>query len=51
MSIIYAVVARNASVLSEHSLSGVSGNFGDIARTLLKKLPMLDGRSSYVHEK
>ncbi len=49
MSIIYSVVARGAVVLAEYSNS--TGNFMQITRRILDKIPQQDGKMSYVYDK
>ena len=49
MSIIYTVVARGSTVLAEYSSS--SGNFTQISRRILEKIPQQDGKMSYVYDK
>ena len=49
MPIIYAVVARATTVLAEYSSS--TGNFTQITRRILEKIPQQDGKMSYVYDK
>ena len=49
MTILYALVSRGKTVLSEHT--SVSGNFPTITRVLLAKIPSgVDGKMSYVYD-
>jgi len=49
MSIIYSIVARGSTVLAEYSNS--TGNFTQITRRILDKIPQQDGKMSYVYDK
>jgi len=49
MSIIYTIVARGSVVLAEFSNS--TGNFTQITRRILDKIPQQDGKMSYVYDK
>jgi len=49
MSIIYSIVARGSTVLAEYSSS--TGNFTQITRRILDKIPQQDGKMSYVYDK
>jgi len=49
MSIIYTIVARGSVVLAEYSSS--TGNFTQITRRILDKIPQQDGKMSYVYDK
>ena len=49
MSIIYTIVARGALVLAEYS--STTGNFTQISRRILEKIPQQDGKMSYVYDK
>lgn len=51
MAMIYALVARGTDVLAEYTSSGLTGNFSQVTRVLLKKIPNEDGRLSYVYDK
>jgi len=46
--IVYAVVARGTVVLAEYTYT--SGNFPTITRVLLSKIPMDDGRMTYIYD-
>ena len=48
MPIIYALVAHGATVLAEYS--GSSGNFIQITRRILEKIPVQDGKGSYHYQ-
>ena len=47
MSILYALVARKRDVLVE--FTSAAGNFPTVTRILLTKIPMQDGRMSYLY--
>ena len=49
MPIIYALVARGSNVLAEYSSS--TGNFTQITRRILEKIPQQDGKMSYVYDR
>jgi len=49
MPILYALVARGTDVLAE--FSGTTGNFQQISRRILEKLPTTDARMSYVYDR
>mmetsp|Transcript_3632 Transcript_3632/g.5668 ORF Transcript_3632/g.5668 Transcript_3632/m.5668 type:complete len:218 (-) Transcript_3632:1525-2178(-) len=49
MPILYALVARQKSVLAEYTSS--SGNFPTVTRVLLSKIPEQDSKMSYVYDK
>jgi hypothetical protein len=49
MPILYALVARQKSVLTEFTSS--SGNFPTVTRVLLAKIPEHDSKMSYVYDK
>ena len=46
---VYGLVAREKTVLAEYTAS--SGNFPQVTRVLLAKIPTTDGRMSYVYDK
>lgn len=48
MPIVYALVARQKTVLAEYTSS--SGNFPTVTRVLLAKIPVNDSRMSYVYD-
>lgn len=48
MPILYSLIARGSTVLSEHTTSG--GNFPTITRVLLNKIKDEDGRMSYIYD-
>jgi len=48
-SIIYALVARGTTILTEHSTR--SGNYTKVVKRILEKIPPQDGRMSYVFER
>lgn len=48
MTILYALVGRGKTVLAEYTFT--SGNFPTITRVLLAKIPMEDGKMSYVYD-
>ena len=49
MPIIYGLVARGSTVLAEYSSS--TGNFTQITRRILEKIPQQDGKMSYVYDR
>ena len=49
MPIIYAVVARGSTVLAEYSAS--TGNFKDITKNILNRIPPQDSKMSYTYDK
>ncbi|KAA6386700.1 MAG: putative Vesicle-associated membrane protein 7B [Streblomastix strix] len=49
MPIIYSLISRGTIVLSEHSTT--TGNFSQIARTILQKIPQADSKQSYIYER
>ena len=48
MSIVYALVSREKTVLAEYT--STSGNFPTVTRVLLGKIPPQDGKMSYVYD-
>eukprot|EP00563_Minutocellus_polymorphus_P019119 CAMPEP_0197721102 /NCGR_PEP_ID=MMETSP1434-20131217/4264_1 /TAXON_ID=265543 /ORGANISM="Minutocellus polymorphus, Strain CCMP3303" /LENGTH=185 /DNA_ID=CAMNT_0043306059 /DNA_START=23 /DNA_END=577 /DNA_ORIENTATION=- len=48
MTIVYALVSRQKTVLAEHT--STSGNFPTVTRVLLAKIPPTDGRMTYVYD-
>lgn len=48
MTIVYALVSRQKTVLAEHTAT--SGNFPTVTRVLLSKIPTVDGKMSYVYD-
>lgn len=49
MPLIYSLISRGKTVLAEYTDS--SGNFPTVTRVLLAKIPLEDGRMSYVYNK
>uniref|UniRef100_H3HDS6 Bromo domain-containing protein n=1 Tax=Phytophthora ramorum TaxID=164328 RepID=H3HDS6_PHYRM len=49
MPIVYALVSREKTVLAEYTAT--SGNFPTVTRVLLAKIPVADGRMSYVYDR
>lgn len=49
--IIYSLVANGTSVLAEYTGAGLSGNFSQVTRVLLKKIPEGDSKLSYTYDK
>ncbi|CDH58873.1 vesicle-associated membrane protein 714 [Lichtheimia corymbifera JMRC:FSU:9682] len=47
MSLIYAVVANGATVLTEHTNS--NGNFGQVTQAILEKIPPTNSKLTYVY--
>lgn len=50
MTLVYALVSRQKTVLAEHTATSVSGNFPTVTRVLLSKIPPVDGRMTYVYD-
>ncbi|KAI8053730.1 synaptobrevin domain-containing protein [Syncephalis plumigaleata] len=49
MSIIYALVARSATILAEHTSS--NGNFTTVTQHILEKIPEEDSKLTYVYDR
>jgi len=49
MPLFYALVSRSCEVLAEHTDPAHRGNFALVTRTLLRKIPGVDGRMSYIY--
>lgn len=49
MPIIYSIVARGTTVLAE--FSAAQGNFAEVTRRILEKIPAQDSKMSYVYDK
>ncbi len=49
MPIIYSVVARGNTVLAEYA--SARGNFDQVARKILQKIPTQNNKMSYTHER
>jgi len=50
MTVVYALVSRQKTVLAEHTSTSVTGNFPTVTRVLLSKIPAVDGRMSYEYD-
>eukprot|EP00985_Skeletonema_marinoi_P023481 scaffold15698_cov154-Skeletonema_marinoi.AAC.17 len=50
MTIVYALVSRQKTVLAEHTTASVTGNFPTVTRVLLAKIPPSDGRMIYNYD-
>eukprot|EP00586_Coscinodiscus_wailesii_P021982 CAMPEP_0172496982 /NCGR_PEP_ID=MMETSP1066-20121228/94726_1 /TAXON_ID=671091 /ORGANISM="Coscinodiscus wailesii, Strain CCMP2513" /LENGTH=222 /DNA_ID=CAMNT_0013269549 /DNA_START=198 /DNA_END=866 /DNA_ORIENTATION=+ len=50
MTIVYALVSRQKTVLAEHTSTSATGNFPTVTRVLLAKIPTVDGKMSYVYD-
>mmetsp|Transcript_5365 Transcript_5365/g.6530 ORF Transcript_5365/g.6530 Transcript_5365/m.6530 type:complete len:227 (-) Transcript_5365:284-964(-) len=50
MTIVYALVSRQKTVLAEYTATSATGNFPTVTRVLLSKIPTQDGRMSYVYD-
>jgi len=50
MTILYALVSREKTVLAEHTTTSASGNFPTVTRVLLAKIPAQDGKMTYVYD-
>jgi vesicle-associated membrane protein 7 len=49
MPIIYSLVGRGSIVLCEYSTN--KGNFTQVARTIMQKVPQTNSKMSYIYEK
>lgn len=50
MTIIYALVSREKTVLAEYTATSASGNFATVTRVLLDKIPRTDGKMVYNYD-
>jgi len=50
MTIVYALVSREKTVLSEYTAQTATGNFPTVTRVLLAKIPQQDGRQTYQYD-
>lgn len=50
MAIIYALVSRQKTVLAEYTATLATGNFPTVTRMLLEKIPVQDGKMTYVYD-
>lgn len=50
MTLVYALVSRQKTVLAEYTATSVTGNFPTVTRVLLSKIPPVDGRMTYVYD-
>lgn len=50
MTIVYALVSRQKTVLAEYTATSATGNFPTVTRVLLSKIPSVDGKMSYVYD-
>lgn len=50
MTILYALVSRQQTVLAENTTDSATGNFPTITRVLLQKIPEQDGKMTYVYD-
>ncbi|KAG7337279.1 synaptobrevin [Nitzschia inconspicua] len=50
MAILYALVSREKTVLAEHTETSATGNFPTVTRVLLEKIPVQDGKMTYVYD-
>lgn len=50
MTLVYALVSRQKTVLAEHTSTSATGNFPTVTRVLLSKIPPVDGRMTYVYD-
>mmetsp|Transcript_1495 Transcript_1495/g.2815 ORF Transcript_1495/g.2815 Transcript_1495/m.2815 type:complete len:224 (+) Transcript_1495:163-834(+) len=50
MTIVYALVSRQKTVLAEYTATSATGNFPTVTRVLLAKIPPVDGRMTYVYD-
>mmetsp|Transcript_14449 Transcript_14449/g.27549 ORF Transcript_14449/g.27549 Transcript_14449/m.27549 type:complete len:226 (+) Transcript_14449:83-760(+) len=50
MTLVYALVSRQKTVLAEYTATSATGNFPTVTRVLLSKIPTVDGRMTYVYD-
>jgi len=50
MTILYALVSRQQTVLAENTNDSATGNFPTVTRVLLEKIPQQDGKMTYVYD-
>lgn len=50
MTLVYALVSRQKTVLAEYTATSATGNFPTVTRVLLSKIPPVDGRMTYVYD-
>lgn len=50
MTIVYALVSVEKTVLAEYTATSATGNFPTVTRVLLAKIPTQDGKMSYVYD-
>lgn len=50
MTILYALVSRQQTVLAENTSNSATGNFPTVTRVLLEKIPEQDGKMTYVYD-
>lgn len=50
MTILYALVSRQQTVLAENTSDSATGNFPTLTRVLLEKIPSQDGKMTYVYD-
>eukprot|EP00543_Licmophora_paradoxa_P011024 CAMPEP_0202475892 /NCGR_PEP_ID=MMETSP1360-20130828/93139_1 /ASSEMBLY_ACC=CAM_ASM_000848 /TAXON_ID=515479 /ORGANISM="Licmophora paradoxa, Strain CCMP2313" /LENGTH=189 /DNA_ID=CAMNT_0049103073 /DNA_START=473 /DNA_END=1039 /DNA_ORIENTATION=- len=50
MTIVYALVSRQKTVLAEYTATSATGNFPTVTRVLLAKIPQQDGKMTYVYD-
>jgi vesicle-associated membrane protein 7 len=50
MTILYALVSRQQTVLAENTNATATGNFPTVTRVLLEKIPQQDGKMTYVYD-
>lgn len=50
MTIVYALVSRQKTVLAEYTATSAAGNFPTVTRVLLAKIPPTDGKMTYVYD-
>eukprot|EP00547_Thalassionema_nitzschioides_P003971 CAMPEP_0194203462 /NCGR_PEP_ID=MMETSP0156-20130528/3228_1 /TAXON_ID=33649 /ORGANISM="Thalassionema nitzschioides, Strain L26-B" /LENGTH=226 /DNA_ID=CAMNT_0038929215 /DNA_START=25 /DNA_END=705 /DNA_ORIENTATION=- len=50
MTIVYALVSRQKTVLAEYTATSATGNFPTVTRVLLAKIPPQDGKMTYVYD-
>lgn len=50
MTIVYALVSRQKTVLAEYTATLATGNFPTVTRMLLAKIPATDGKMTYIYD-
>mmetsp|Transcript_14747 Transcript_14747/g.40742 ORF Transcript_14747/g.40742 Transcript_14747/m.40742 type:complete len:228 (+) Transcript_14747:114-797(+) len=50
MTIVYALISVEKTVLAEYTATSATGNFPTVTRVLLAKIPSQDGKMSYIYD-